>query len=344
MRYFCTYFDVRYALRGLTLYRSLSRHCPAFRLWVLCMDDETHVLLSGLGLPNLTAVPLAGLEAWDPELAGVKPRRQRVEYYFTCTPSLPRFILAQHPEVELLTYLDADLFFFDSPESVFDEIGSASVAIIGHRFPPQLRAFERFGIYNVGWVSFRRDEAAAECLGWWRERCLEWCHDRCEEGRFADQKYLDDWPRRFKNVAVLRHQGANVAPWNVMAQRLDGTGDRVLVDGTPLVFFHFHGFRRLGRWLYDTNLGTYGARASATVRRRIYGPYVQDLASTATEVERRTGRRPVDAPARHAPARWRWGRRWPRIERSVRRVGVVFGVAKGLALGRLVVLPRGGTA
>jgi hypothetical protein len=119
--------------------------------------------------------------------------------------------------------------------------------------------------------------------------------------------------------------------------------DQVLVNGTPLVFFHFHGFRRVGRWLYDTNLGTYGARAAGVVRRRIYGAYVEALASTAVEVERRTGRRPADAPARHAPPRSRWGRRWPRLERVVRRVGTVAGIAKDLALRRLAVTPRGGT-
>src|SRR5207244_8164736 len=91
----------------------------------------------------------------------------------------------------------------------------------------------------VGWVSFRRDAHALACLHWWRERCLEWCYDRYEDGRFADQKYLDDWPSRFQRVAVLQHKGANLAPWNLANYTIRANGDRVLVDEAPPILSHF---------------------------------------------------------------------------------------------------------
>lgn len=276
MRWFCTYFDRNYLARGLALYRSLREHCPEFRLCVLCMDRETHDCLTRLDLPGVLPIALEDFEAGDAPLLAAKANRSRVEYYFTCTPSLLRYVLERWPAVDLLTYLDADLYFFAAPEPLFEELGDGSVAIIGHRFSPHLRSREQFGRYNVGWLSFRRDEAALACLGWWRERCLEWCYDRAETGRFADQKYLDDWPERFRGVVVLEHRGANVALWNLGGHRLaspDGT--TVLVDGHPLIFFHFHGLTRVTAWLYDPDWTAYGVAPSAVLRKSVYLPYLR---------------------------------------------------------------------
>src|SRR5438445_2392963 len=68
LRYFCTYFDRRYLARGLALYRSLQRHCPDFQLYVLTLDELTHDILSKLGPSSIVCIPLAQLEASDPEL------------------------------------------------------------------------------------------------------------------------------------------------------------------------------------------------------------------------------------------------------------------------------------
>ena len=148
-----------------------------------------------LNLPNLIPIGLEEFEKDDEALRSAKENRSLVEYYFTCTPSLPLFILNRTDnKVDVVTYLDADLYFFASPEPLFVEMADASIVIIEHRYSPQLDHMRVLGIYNVGWLSFRRDPRALCCLQWWRERCLEWCHDRFENDRFADQKYLDDWP------------------------------------------------------------------------------------------------------------------------------------------------------
>jgi len=280
-RYFCTYFDRNYLSRGLALYRSLQRHCPGFQLWVLCMDRVCYDALTVLGLPGLQAIALDDYEQGDKDLLQAKQNRTLIEYYFTCSPSLPLFVLNHYPRVDLVTYLDADLFFFADPTPIYEELADRSIGIIGHRFPTSLQNLERYGIYNVGWVSFRRDTHALACLRWWRERCLEWCYDRYEAGRFADQKYLDDWPSRFQRVAVLHHKGANLAPWNLANYTIRANGDRVLVDEDPLIFFHFHRLRQIEGWVYDPRLVDYKTKASTVVRRSIYAPYIRMLAETA---------------------------------------------------------------
>ncbi|MCS7039631.1 MAG: hypothetical protein NZP34_08510 [Caldilineales bacterium] len=242
---FCTYFDRHYLTRGLALYESLRRHCARpFTLWILCFDDETYAVLSRLNLPSVRLIAQAEFEAGDDALAAVKTARSRVEYYWTCTPSLPLYVLAHNPEVNLITYLDADLYFYGDPAPIYDELSDGSILIVEHRYAPEYVSLAATsGIYNVGWMSFRRDVRGLACLSWWRERCLEWCYAHYEDGKFGDQKYLDDWPQRFAGVVVLQHKGAGLAPWNLSQYRLTWCNGRLAVDGQPLIFFHFHNFR-----------------------------------------------------------------------------------------------------
>ena len=284
-RHFCTYFDHRYLARGLALHDSLAATCGEFTLWVLALSVEAERLLESIKPPNVRVIPLQALLAHDRELAAARPTRSLVEFYFTCSPCLPRYVLQTAPGIDAVTYLDSDLFFFASPEQVFREIGPASVAITPHRLAGRAaRTHARFGRYNVGWLTFRNDTHGTACLDWWRDRCIEWCHDWPEPHRYADQKYLDQFEERFEGVHVIRHPGANLAPWNVGGVHVAPAGDSVSVDGESLVFFHFQGLRRLGRHWYDSTLGGYGARLSPLLRERVFRPYIASLENAERRV------------------------------------------------------------
>ncbi|MBI2061769.1 MAG: glycosyl transferase [Nitrospirae bacterium] len=298
MLHFCTYFDHRYLARALALHQSLKRVCPPFQLWTLCMDTPSFDLLSKYAPPEIRPIALDTLERSHPELLEVKKSRSPVEYYFTCSPFLPYYILSTEPEVDLLTYLDADLFFYSDPAPLFEEMGKGSIGIIGHRFPPHLKGLEAYGIYNVGWLSFRKDERALECLRWWSARCMEWCYDRPEPNRFADQKYLDDWPSRFDGVVVLQHKGANVAPWNVGGSNLNMDGTAPLVDGDPLLFFHFHGLKHLAGRIYDPQLGRYHLHLNHGPLRALYRNYIRALQEAARQAPLEAHTQALSASAR----------------------------------------------
>jgi len=295
MRHFCTYFDHRYLPQALALTESLRRHCPAFRLWALCLDDAAFDAVQALALTELSPIALGDFERGDAPLAAAKRNRSTVEYYFTCTPSLPLYVFRNDPAIDAVTYLDADLFFFSDPQPLFDEIAGSSVAIIPHRFPAANAArFERYGIFNVGWLTFRRTAAGLACLEWWRERCLEWCFDREEPSRFADQKYLDDWPSRFEDVHVVQHKGANVASWNLANYAIAVSDGHVVVDDAPLVFFHFHHFKRRRTWLFETDFAPHGARASRVLKEYVFTPYCRLLEEKSAEVAAVLEARPVE--------------------------------------------------
>lgn len=277
-RHFCTYFDHRYLVTGLALYRSLTTTCPEFTLWVLALDAEAELALTQAGLPNLRVVSLSALEGFDSELRACRETRSQVEYYFTCTPCLPRYLLEHEPAMQAITYLDSDLFFFNDPEPLFTELAGSSVGIIPHRFSPRAaRSHARFGHYNVGWLTFFRNDAGMACLNWWRRSCIEWCHDRPEPDRYADQKYLDRFGQLFAGVHVIAHPGANLAPWNVEGHSIELVSGDLHVDKEQLIFFHFQGLRRLAWQVYDSNLGSYGAYLTQVLRERVFHPYLRAL-------------------------------------------------------------------
>lgn len=281
MIHFCTYCDHRYLPRALAMVESLERHAGPFTLWLLALNTECERLLGRLAHPRIRVVPLANLESADQGLVAAKRDRTLVEYYFTLSPCWPLHLLQTQPEIQTLTYLDSDLYFFSSPQPIFDELGNASVGIIPHRFPAEREDAELcHGRYNVGWITWRRDPDGLACLADWRSRCLAWCQDRCEDGKYADQGYLDAWTSLFRNVHVVRHPGANVAPWNIARHAVDRIAGGLFSDGEPLIFYHFHGVSRHDDDYANTNLehvlSTWWRRRQLAVF--LYEPYMRAVA------------------------------------------------------------------
>lgn len=284
MRHFCTYFDKQYLTRGVALCASLREHCrEPFCLWVLCFDAETYDVMSAMALSCVRLISQEEFEECDVQLAQVKKIRSRIEYYWTCTPSLPLYVFSRDPAIATVTYLDADLFFYSDVKPIFDEFGDGSILIIPHRFPASRASHaEAAGTYNVQFMTFRRDDYGLGCLAWWREKCLEWCSAKSGDGKFGDQKYLDDWPSRFQGVVVLQNNGAGLAPWNMSAYEIAVEAGRLLVDGSPLIFHHFHGLV-FGRVVAIAPPKNYRYHASTLIS--VYLPYLKALRLAAQAVE-----------------------------------------------------------
>lgn len=302
MRHYCTYFDANYLTRGLALHRSLQAHAGEFELVILCMDEAVEADLRTRHLPQARLLPVAELTAQYPALAAARADRTKLEFYFTCTSWLMRHLLPTVPAGELLTYLDSDLYFFSSPQPIYDEIGPASIAITPHRFPASLAHLERYGRFNVGWVSFRHDATGLACAADWADQCAAWCFNLLEADRYADQKYLDAWPRKFPGTVELKHPGVNVAPWNVKDCAITAGKQGIHINKRPLVFYHFHALVPLGENLFDPSLHKYDATLTPGLRTHVYLPYLKLLqASDETALPDLVPPSQADDP-RHAPA------------------------------------------
>ncbi len=266
MEHYVSLFDSLFLPQGLALHMSMERHVKDYTLWVLCVDDETHEILTKLGLPNLRLLKLSQLET--EELKRVKPTRTKGEYCWTLTPFAPRFVFDADPTVTRVTYLDADLWFRKPPTAIFREFEASGkqVLITDHAYAPENDATSTLGQYCVQFMTFTR--IGGEVVRkWWEERCIEWCYARSEDGKFGDQKYLDDWPERFPDfVHVLNNKELALAPWN--ATRFPyGNG----------IVWHFQSLRieKCSRRAFSVFFGQY-VLPRVTLN-NVYGDYVDEL-------------------------------------------------------------------
>ena len=279
-RYFCSLFDSNYLLKGLAMIRSLASNCSGMHIYVLCMDDQTKQILDQLAMPYVTCIALADIES--EELLKAKSDRGVAEYCWTLSSCFTWHVMQYYIDIDLLTYVDADIFFYSDVQPLFDEIGDASISIIEHRFSPRLQDRVVNGRFCVEWNSFRRDAQGLACLKRWREQCIEWCYYRLEDGKMGDQKYLDEWPGVYSNCHILIHPGAGIAPWNYSQYEFSDDAECIHVDGSPLIFYHFHQFQIIGRGSYDRLSSFYTAECPEPLA--IYEKYEMYLEECMVDV------------------------------------------------------------
>lgn len=279
-RYYATLFDSAYLSRGLALYESLKDHSSSFHLYIFAFDTMTYDILRSLILDNVTVISLKEFES--PELIEVKKDRSKAEYCWTCTPSVIYYVLKRF-NVNECTYLDSDLFFYSDPSPLISEMEGAGkkILITEHRFSaiPGFFELKRAGRFCVQFMTFSNEESSLKVLERWRSQCIDWCYSRYEEGKFGDQKYVEEWPGLYQNIHILQHQGGGIAPWNIL--RYSFNNSEVPLKGREkrkgsvfnVVFFHFQYVKLLDKGFYD--LGWYFIPSS--VKELFYLPYLKKL-------------------------------------------------------------------
>jgi hypothetical protein len=261
MEHFITLFDSWFLPQGLALHSSLQEHAGPYTLWILCMDHDAELMLKRLNLPNVHLLSLSEVET--PDLLRVKAGRTPVEYCWTLTPVAPRLVFEADPGVRRVTYVDADVWFRRNPAPLLRELEASGkqVLITDHAYAPEHDKSATSGQYCVQFVTFTH--AGEVVRKWWEDRCIEWCFARCENGKFGDQKYLDDWPERFADhVHVLQHPEWTQAPWN--ATRF---------PYSSAVMYHFQSLRFIGG--RTVSLGEYPLPPALMLN--VYEPYLNCL-------------------------------------------------------------------
>ena len=262
--HFVTLLGETYVSRLIALVRSLERQELDYELWVLCVDDRVDTLLSGFSSDRVHLMPRPTWE--DNRLATIRNTRSLQEYCWTLTPFSFSKVFERHPQIDGLTYLDADLWFAKSPSDVLDEIreSKCSAYITEHAFSDEHTDLEKYGKFCVQFLYIDRFRGQ-EVLTDWQDKCANWCFARLESGRFGDQKYLDDWPSHFGSaIRIGQPSMLFQGPWNAAA-----------FDPESAMTYHFSSLRFIGR--RRIQLADSGYQIPNKHLEKIYGPYLLDL-------------------------------------------------------------------
>lgn len=233
-----------YLAYARVLAASLARHNPNTRLHVVLLDDPDRSIPAEPSFEIIHADELP----FDPpsDLYTMAATYDVTELATAIKPWAFQHLFARGASVVI--YLDPDI-------EVFDSLGPLEPLTLAHGMVltphvteplpqdgkrPEDRDFLLSGMYNLGFLALSA-EAAGKFVPWWRGRLRRDCLNDTTRGLFVDQRWIDFAPSLFA-PAILKDPGYNVAYWNLPHRVLTREGERLLVNGRPLRFFHYSGF------------------------------------------------------------------------------------------------------
>jgi len=298
---FCTLFDSNYLDKGIALYHSLTKVSKNFKLYVLAMDNKCFDIMSVYNYENVILISINEIIE-KMNLKKAKENRSNGEFCWTCTSHLIDYVLTFFNE-EICTYVDSDLYFYQDPQCLIDEMGSRTVQIIEHRFTNSIDdqyALKQSGRYCVEFNTFKNTKDAMELLKWWEQQCIVSCSIKSKDEKvFGDQKYLEGWEDK-ENVSILQHLGGGVAPWNIRQYRLVSSDNNsiVLADKKTkmefdLIFYHFHCIEYISE--KKANISVYKQHWGVDKKLVdcIYLPYLRELDGIKNELKKEFGIFPI---------------------------------------------------
>lgn len=163
-----------------------------------------------------------------------------------CTALKPYcFLYLFESSAEPVVYLDPDILLVSPLEEVVDGFGSHEAILTPHIVRPVERAglrsqtFLLYGIYNLGFLGLRWGKETESFLTWWAEKLETHCRIEPENGLFVDQRWADFIPSFIGDTLVLRHEGYNVAYWNLQNRNVTTRDGVYFSNDAELRFVHF---------------------------------------------------------------------------------------------------------
>ena len=249
----CTIVSLNYFAQAMGLMKNVKKYHPEAELHVLLVDKvQSKEVADKLKLYESVAKLYTVEEIGIPDIISMAFKYDVVELNTAVKPYFMEFLLDKF-QYENLIYIDSDILLFHRLDRVYEELEKHSVILTPHLLSVEedvdtriskTQDFLRFGIYNLGFIAVRNNDAGREAVRWWQQKLHEKCYLSKEEFLAWDQKWMDFAPALLDDVYILRDKGHNVAFWNIQGRFISQKNGEYFVNETiPLIFYHFSHYR-----------------------------------------------------------------------------------------------------
>jgi len=187
----------------------------------------------------------------EPKINTLAQKYSIIELNTCVKPAFFEYLFQQRKAGRVI-YMDPDTCVYNTFDAVDQLLSGHDIILTPHilsplpmdGLSPDEPLFLNYGLYNLGFLALNSSAETQRFLRWWRERTYQKGYDNPARGLFTDQLWINLVPLYFEGVAILRHPGYNMAPWNLHERVLrQSSGHFYLESGEPLVFYHFSGFK-----------------------------------------------------------------------------------------------------
>lgn len=279
---YVTVIDSLYALRALTLYRSMEPYLEGNCFSIYCTDSLASKILKSFNLRNCQI--FSPEDFVTNELKEIQLTRSESEFCWTCKPVAMEHGINDNNAISWVIYLDADIMVFANPDKILPQQNEKCMVLTPHGASCKyfVDLIPTVGKFNAGYVAFRNNDNGKNALSWWRRKCEELCPATPTNGVYADQKYLEFLPGLFQGTFESSHKGLNAGPWNILGEKVYLDRGKILIDGDELILYHMQGFKVLGEKIFDAYRSK--IKIDKNLMRLIYKPYSDRLKSSMEEL------------------------------------------------------------
>lgn len=259
--------------RAMVMARSVKEHMPESKVVIGIIEDT--MPLEAAHCPYFDEAVLVKNMTMYPSYRKFFFQYRAKEAAGSSKAQVMKYIYDKYADEQLLVYMDSDMKVM-SPLTELSAIAeNHPVIITGHHINPdqfdymQLPDFQVRGIYNSGFLAFKRHPVAEKYLNWWGKLCER--NGYIEPGVYTDQVWLDLAHNYFDDVYALRHPGYNVGPWNIEERwNIDREGSKAYtIDGSALRCVHFaSNFLEAASWIDESK---------GCIYNDIYNEYAEEL-------------------------------------------------------------------
>jgi hypothetical protein len=231
-----------YLAHAYSLHNTFMQHNPGAE-FIICLVGNEELLAGG---KNYSSLYIAQLK--DDRINGMLKRYNPFELSCALKPFFAHHIFTRFTYIDHVIYLDADILVFGE----FKIVSNAAIVLSPHRtanvnYLPGTENFSsisllRYGVYNAGYFELLRNTVTFDFLKWWQDLMEKFAYNNPDEHQFIDQLWLTAVPSFFDDFYINKGPGYNMAYWNFLERKVTSNGDGWLVNGEPLVCFHYSGY------------------------------------------------------------------------------------------------------